>query len=376
MVAAILGGLMALPVLVAEGQEAVVEGRKEGLACSDGRMAVGDLGYSGLECNCTHLIGLDPSNRLWVFRSEPKVLGVDKDGPAAGQLRAGDVITAVDGSLITTKEGGRKFANLVPGTPTRIGVRRNGREMELMITPRLDCERIEVVGPIADVAPEPAPPKAPRPEAAPAPEVMVDAVPLVDAVPEIAAVPAPPAPPKASPSGRLGFSVSCTNCEVHIPDPGGVPRWIFSANPEVERVESGGPAERAGLRAGDVLTHIDGVPLTSETGGQRFGAVEPGDTVTFRFERNTRQGTARVVAERRRWIERVAPDARPPAVARVEVPRADVAEPTRFSGTIGTSHVVVSGGPITVTRTDKEIVIRSQDITVRIKSIGGDPQPK
>jgi hypothetical protein len=40
---------------------------------------------------------------------------------------------------------------------------------------------------------------------------------------------------------------------------------------------------------------------------------------------------------------------------------------------LGDTQVLVTGGPITVTRTESEIVIRSQDIVVRVKRAGGEP---
>jgi len=44
-----------------------------------------------------------------------------------------------------------------------------------------------------------------------------------------------------------------------------------------------------------------------------------------------------------------------------------VSEPvTRFTGVVGDAHIVVTGRPITVSHTDTEVVIQSQDIVVRI----------
>lgn len=44
-------------------------------------------------------------------------------------------------------------------------------------------------------------------------------------------------------------------------------------------ISRGGPADRAGLRAGDKLTHIDGLSITSREGARRLGAVKPGQRV-------------------------------------------------------------------------------------------------
>jgi S1-C subfamily serine protease len=141
------------------------------------------------------------------------------------------------------------------------------------------------------------------------------------------------------------------------------PVWSFSSDPIVERVERGSQAERAGLRAGDVLTHIDGIALTSAEGGRTFGAVQPGDTVALGFVRNSRLQRAVMVAEARQWTRAAA--APVPAAA----PMVAGAETTRFSGTVGDAHVVVTGGPITVTRNENEVVVRSRDITVRITRV-------
>jgi hypothetical protein len=39
----------------------------------------------------------------------------------------------------------------------------------------------------------------------------------------------------------------------------------------------------------------------------------------------------------------------------------------RFTGTVGNAAVQVTGAPVSVTQTEDEIVIRSADITVRIR---------
>lgn len=62
------------------------------------------------------------------FTSEPKIRKVDPAGPAAGILREGDVIAAIDGRLITTNEGGFRFGNPVEGKPVTPTIRRGGSE--------------------------------------------------------------------------------------------------------------------------------------------------------------------------------------------------------------------------------------------------------
>ena len=178
------------------------------------------------------------------------------------------------------------------------------------------------------------------------------------------------------------MSIECSDCALEVNKNRGaaeaVPVWTFRTAPRVERLQVDGPAAKAGLRAGDVLTHIDGVALTSEDGGRRFGAVQPGDTVVLRYRRNATEADAVLVAAPQEWVV-VAPKARavPVEGERVVTARAPtpVEETTRFSGVLGETQVVVTGGPITVTRTETEIVIRSQDIVVRVRQVA-PPPPK
>ena len=134
------------------------------------------------------------------------------------------------------------------------------------------------------------------------------------------------------------------------------------------------PAHDAGMRSGDILTHINGHEMTSAEGGRLFGAVQPGDTVRFRFARNNTSQEAQVVATERVTTrfdpaEYAAAEVTARAVPHVEVrvPRATPAEDvTRFTGMLGDTHIVVTGGPITVSRTDDEVIIQSGDVRVRL----------
>jgi len=328
-------------------------------ACPAGTARTGTLGYAELECsNCTlYQPEDDPLGHRWEFSSEPTIGGIKADGPAAGKLKNGDVIAAIDGHLITTREGGRRFGLLEAGKPVMLKVRRGGRELDVAVTPAATCEtvRTAVRAPRVDAAPRPVrEPRPPRPTAAPRPRRTVE-------------VPAPPPPPE--PRARLGFSIRCSDCTIDRTEDAVV--WSFREPPTVQRVERDGPAYAAGIRSGDILTHINAVPLTTEEGGRLFGAVEAGDTVSLRLVRNGMERDVGVVPESKVVLaRRLLEAARVRGVAPEPTPLADVAEP-RFSGNIGDAFVQVTGGPITVTRTEEEIVIRSQDITVRITTGGG-----
>ena len=126
-------------------------------ACRAGSVMVGSLGYSGIECsNCSFTVHADGTERQWKFRAEPVITGVKPGGPADGKLKAGDVIVAIGGYLITTQEGGRLFGSVPPGTPVTVRFRRDGREGQVEITPSAECSKIGVPAP-------PAPAKAPAP---------------------------------------------------------------------------------------------------------------------------------------------------------------------------------------------------------------------
>src|SRR5262249_30062842 len=69
----------------------------------------------------------------------------------------------------------------------------------------------------------------------------------------------------------------------------------------VLEVEAGGPGEKAGLRAGDVLTRIARKPVGDAD--DVLGAVEhrrPGDTIQIEFVRNTEPQTTRLTLARTR----------------------------------------------------------------------------
>jgi S1-C subfamily serine protease len=63
----------------------------------------------------------------------------------------------------------------------------------------------------------------------------------------------------------------------------------------VVAVTSGGGAERAGLRAGDVITAVGGAQTTDTTAlSQALAAAEPGDTVTVTTSRDGQDRSVQV----------------------------------------------------------------------------------
>jgi membrane-associated protease RseP (regulator of RpoE activity) len=316
--------------------------------CPTDAYVVGYIGYKDLECNCSFTIGPD-GPRYYEFRAEPVIGAVEPGSPADGKLRAGDVITAIDGHLITTREGGRRFARPAPSEPVGFTVRRQGRELDVTLVPDHACYEVASLPP----------PRAPRP-----------ALGISNSPPLPRPTSDTPAPPPADLSnGWVGLSIKCKECSVG--DSAGVPVWNFSFAPEVDRVEAHSPADRAGIRSGDVLTHVNGLLFTSREGGRLFGAIQPGDKVTFRYTRNNAALEAEMIAGTRiRYSSHVQ---RGWSYYRADTVVHPPNPITRFSGLVGDTHVLVTGGPVSVNRTEDEVVIQAGDVTVRIRRTGGTP---
>jgi hypothetical protein len=149
---------------------------------------------------------------------------------------------------------------------------------------------------------------------------------------------------------------------------------------------------------GDKLTQIDGVSVLSEDGGRLFGAVKPGQTVRWTFERDGDTKVAKVTAQPRpgaageyarsleslrrelRDLERQGADAdemrrrigemNEALRASAMTPRPSGSPRLRWSGSVGDADVIVRGLANVQVTTDEntgEIVITTSDATVRIK---------
>lgn len=196
------------------------------------------------------------------FETEPRVRGVRGYGPAAGRLQDGDLLLAVDGQPITTPAGARRLSKIAAGERVRLSVRRGEELREVTITAGQRC-----------IPHPPAPPHAPAP-------------------PRVSDAPPPP-PNELMPEGWLGFTLECRDCG----EDESTGAFHFRAPPVVVSVEPGSPAARAGLQAGDRLTHVDGVSLVSEEGWPRLQAILPGHEVRFTYTRGgrTHQASMRAV---------------------------------------------------------------------------------
>ena len=338
------------------------------------------LGIDNFECDCTLSFGSSRTPRSFEFRSEPVVLGVMRPGPSYGKLRRGDVITHVDGQSLLTSEGGRRFASIDPGDDVDLTIRRSGRTMKVKIHAQDVPQSGFTVGagmtaygigweeapPTPAVAPTP--PRASRPGYPPLPSTpAVPTEPAVPAQPGVWAITTPGVGSvPAMPRGWFGFSIRCNGCGWSTSPSDASPVWESEEFPELSRVDAASPAGHAGLRAGDVITHIDGLSLLSREGARKFGRVRPGQKVRLTVTRAAatlhRDLIVGTRPEMRAAIAAAAP--RPPRTPPTPSSRRQL----RYTGQMDNVSVEVwsPGGP-TIDRIGDTMVITVGTSVVRIK---------
>ena len=381
--------------------------------CEDG-VLVGNLGISGLDCvgECTVTLSREGKEESWVFSTEPRVFSVERGGAAEGILRAGDYLVAIGGVLITTREGGRNYADLTPGEIVTLRYRRDGELHEAGIRVGSQCL----------LAPEPtrasgrvAPPaQLSRPDIPdhPLPRTGIASVPRVRVTEAQGAYAVALATPTtetgllgsldSTPRGRLGIGLGCSECGTRTDEDTGKDIWFFSGPIEVTQVNSGGPAEDAGIQMGDLIISIEGHDITTEAGGLAFSTLTPGEAVGMTVvKRNGREVGVTVVPSGpdagylSGWLVPlpapdvtepprsmgipILPPARPGVPDREDWPEATPGMtgpeslPVTYSGTVAGVEVVVRGGPVAVSelRGTRTIIINSDGLWIRIRVPAG-----
>jgi len=175
--------------------------------------------------------------------------------------------------------------------------------------------------------------------------------------------------------GYLGIAISCSDCSWKESPTGN--RWRFSSPPVVEAVDTAGPAARSGVRAGDVIVAIDGLPLTSDVGARRFADAAPRQPLSLSIRRGDETRTASIVPVDR---PAAAPSgslaeslrAAGKAIAGTRGPSTD--SPIRFSGSVAGLDAEVRGSPdVTVVLDDGSCsaVIVTATNRITLKSRGG-----
>jgi hypothetical protein len=390
--------------------------------------AVGFIGISGVDCNCT-IGSRDPD--AWAFRTEPRITSLEVNTTAGKVLRVGDVITHINGQLITTREGARAMAAIKPGEAVVLTVRRNGDVLRFAFTAQASCPGDAHLGMYAPGWPAR---PAPRASASSPKRRMPDVAPIV----------APGAPLRTR--GSFGMGLMCSGkCEIRMESDGAL---HFTEPPEVYSVERGSGADESGIRRGDVITHVNGRSITSRDGGRIFGTAKPGATLRFTVRRDGKSRTVSLTAaprtapapalakssealvqaqkslrelerEQQRQLQKIQEEVRrsqaaddqrlrelqreflrqeqehrrkltqlSTELARAEsrmrtaladsarnscavvntTPRASGARTLRYTGLLGDSEIEVRGAnPVTVTETDEEVTISAGSTTVKVK---------
>lgn len=269
------------PAMAQQGYSSSGGGNKTTCSTSE---AVGYLGISGIDCDCT--ISSPRSGHNWTFRTEPTITSLEMDSRGATLLRIGDVITAVNGKLITTKEGAQELAELKPGEGVVLTIRRNGNTQRIALTAQSACPNDSRLFSIY------APGRA-YGEAPPVPSATM-ARPGTWSVAQVPTPTMPPAPTVYAARGKagveyawtepratFGMGLTCSNCSMGFSERDKTAFMIFSKPPEVYSIERNGPADRAGIRRGDVITRVNGYSVDSDEGGKAFAMAKPGQIVKF-----------------------------------------------------------------------------------------------
>jgi hypothetical protein len=202
---------------------------------------------------------------------------------------------------------------------------------------------------------------APAIPAAPAVAAVAPTPPVaaIAAVPAVA--PVPPLPP--SPTGWFGFSIKCSECGWSQQRDEDSPVWESSTPPELSMISRDGPAARAGLLAGDRITHVNGVSILTSQGARAFGRVRPGQKVRLTVLRNGKSLTRELTLATR-------PELRAALAASASTPRpTGLRRELRYTGQLDNVSVEVwsAAGP-TIDRKGDTITITVGTSVIRLKA--------
>ena len=282
----------ALAVLVPTGALAQTG---QTLSCPDGGQPVGELGIEELRCSsgrCLRGFTFEGGRLITTFTTEPRVHALKP--PADAVLEEGDVIVSVDGLLSTTAEAGKRLAKVEPGDRVRLKIRRDGTEREVTVTAAASCDRVqrrvfafdgfdfenlgERLGELHALEG--------LDERLRDLDIQIF-TPDFDFEPgdfrfEFDSLAVRPFA-RVRPPYELGLELTCGFFCGWRRGEGDAVVWRGQHPPKVARVIEGGPADRAGIREGDVLLLLDGHSFVGEAGGRALGGLEPGRALTLQY---------------------------------------------------------------------------------------------
>ena len=174
-------------------------------------------------------------------------------------------------------------------------------------------------------------------------------------------------------SAYFGWGFQCTDCLQEITSTG--PRMEFTSPPEIVGIEAGGPADRAGIRVGDIILTVDGESIAKKTGADRLFKARPGRTLRIGFQRGAlrREATIRVGSQADAEKVGSLSGRSQPGVASRPLEAATDA-PIRFSGNLDQFSIEVRGNPnvhVVMPHDESWMEIISKDIRVRIRRAAG-----
>jgi TonB-dependent SusC/RagA subfamily outer membrane receptor len=279
---------------------------QEYASCSGPGAAFGVTSYQCASCSIKQTPG---ARTQYIFQSEPIVLEAVK----TSALQPGDVIEAVNGEPIMSVAGMVQFTYPRAGKSI-VTVRRGNARVQVAAT-TVECdaslkarpevadsplmivdgsivsdlnqvetagiESVDVLkGPTAvalygpraakgviviatkrgtTAKPKPGTPVAPKSD----PLIIIDGV--------VQPSPTPDVDVNQSSSGRrFGFAIGCLPSCTRTKTASGTEYYQFDGYPPVVALTAGGPAERAGIRLGDLISQIDGRSILGEEGALRF----------------------------------------------------------------------------------------------------------
>ena len=258
----------AIPLLASAQTGARAESKPGEQAC-EGRVT-GFLGITRLDCRglCTLALDHEGEKGTWSFSVEPRIAELAPNSPAASVLKIGDEIVAIDDAPITSTEGGRRLANIERDQVVSVRYRRDGHlgEAALRAGPRCGpaVEGLRTIPPVYSVA---------EPGAAAGPAILIQIDDSVDGRRTTISVQTPGVSGRsavpAMPETLMGMDFTCGPCSTILRD--GRRLWRFSNPIQVVGLELGGPADRAGIRVEERITHVNGNLLSLQDGMHQQG---------------------------------------------------------------------------------------------------------